>query len=78
MTKTEEFNKKLSSITDSDLYDLVDKELSKMCKSGGRSFRMCVPAQITDTDILISELLRRFKKQQLFTNLEYNNVSVSK
>lgn len=62
MTKTEEFEKKQSEMPDKELHDLVSEELSKLCKTGGRSLKMCVPPMVTDTDMLISELLRRFKQ----------------
>jgi hypothetical protein len=62
MTKTEEFEHKQAAMSDKELHDLVRTELSKLCKTGGRSLTMCVPPNVTDTDMLISELLNRFKR----------------
>jgi hypothetical protein len=62
MTKTEQFEKKQAEMTDKELHELVRIELSKLCQTGGRSITMCVPPMITDTDMLIGELLNRFKK----------------
>jgi len=61
MTKTELFEQKQAAMTDKELHDLVRTELSKLCKTGGKSLTMCVPPMVTDTDMLISELLNRFK-----------------
>lgn len=57
----EQFNKKRSEMTDSALIELCEKTISELAKTGGRSFRMCVPPMITDTDMVLSELVRRFK-----------------
>ena len=58
----EQFEQKQAEITDKELHDLVRTELSKLCKTGGKSLTMCVPPMFTDTDMLISELLDRFKR----------------
>jgi len=58
----EQFEQKQAEITDKELHDLVRTELSKLCKTGGKSLTMCVPPMFTDTDMLISELLNRFKR----------------
>lgn len=62
MTKTELFEQKQAEMTDKELHALVSEELSKLCKTGGRSITMCVPPMVTDTDMLIGELLNRFKR----------------
>ena len=62
-TKTEIFHEELESIPDDALHEYCRKELSKLCKTGARSFTMTVPPRLLDTDILFSELLRRFKRQ---------------
>ena len=58
----EQFKQKQAEMTDKELHDLVRTELSKLCKTGGKSLTMCVPPMFTDTDMLISELLDRFKR----------------
>ena len=58
----EQFKQKQAEMTDKELHDLVRTELSKLCKTGGKSLTMCVPPIFTDTDMLISELLNRFKR----------------
>ena len=58
----EQFKQKQAEMTDKELHDLVRTELSKLCKTGGKSLTMCVPPMFTDTDMLISELLNRFKR----------------
>lgn len=60
MTKEEEFNQKLKEITNEELAEMASDAIQKMCESGGRSFTMCVPVQLTDTDIILSELVKRF------------------
>ena len=58
----EQFKQKQAEMTDKELHDLVRTELSKLCITGGKSLTMCVPPMVTDTDMLISELLNRFKR----------------
>lgn len=54
------------TMSDRDLYLLVREELSKLCKTGGKSLTMTVPPKEDDTDMLISELLNRFKDKSNF------------
>lgn len=53
----------LSAISDEDLENAADEELRKLCKSGGQSFRMSVPVNLRDTDMIFRELINRFQKQ---------------
>lgn len=55
------FREKQQAITNKELADLVCEETTKMCRTGGKSFTMRVPANVKDTDMLISELVRRFR-----------------
>lgn len=55
------FREEQQLMTNKELADLVSKEVTKMCRTGGKSFTMRVPANVKDTDMLISELVRRFK-----------------
>lgn len=57
----EEFRKKQADMSDEELLGKCREELSKLCKTGGRSLTMCVPPQVDDTDMLFIELMRRYK-----------------
>lgn len=59
---TEELDEKQAAMSNEDLIEFVDKQITELARTGGRSHKMCVPAKITDTDMLFSELLRRFKE----------------
>lgn len=53
------------TLTDKELADKVKAELDKMIKTGGKSFTMQVPARVNDdTDLLIAELLTRFRTNE--------------
>lgn len=56
-----EFKKKQEEITNDVLIMLGEKQIQALAKTGGRSHKMCVPPEITDTDMLFSEILNRFK-----------------
>lgn len=60
--KTELFEEKQQAMSDNELIELVQKEISKLAKKRGKSHTMCVPPMITDTDMLLSEMVRRFKE----------------
>ena len=62
MTKDEQFRAKQAEMSDTELAELVQEELSKLCKTGGRSIQMCIPPMVKDTDMLIGEMIRRFRK----------------
>jgi hypothetical protein len=62
-----EFEGRQSAMSDKELIELSREEVSKMCKSGGKSFRMCVPPMVTDTDMLLVELIRRYEALTLGT-----------
>lgn len=61
---TIQFEKKQSEMSNSELIELAEKETSKLCKTGGRSFSMSIPVRITDTDMILCELIKRFKESQ--------------
>lgn len=61
MTYTEQFNKQLQSISDYELFIKAQDILGRLCSTGGQSFRMTIPPQTYDTDIVLAELIRRFK-----------------
>jgi hypothetical protein len=57
----EEFKAKLAAIPDQQLAEMAKSALSKLCSTGGRSFTMTVPPRIDDTDMILSELIKRFE-----------------
>ena len=57
----EQFEQKQREMPNEELYNLVQQQLSKLCKTGGKSLIMSVPPRVDDFDIIVSELLRRFK-----------------
>jgi hypothetical protein len=61
MTKDEEFRLKQQQMPDKELAELARNEISKLCKTGGKSLTMCVPPRVTDTDMLLCEVIRRFE-----------------
>lgn len=58
---TEQFEEKQSQMSNEKLAELARNEVSKLCKTGGRSIRMCVPPMVTDTDMILCEVIKRFK-----------------
>ena len=53
------------TLTNNELADSVEVELNKLIKTGGKSFTMQVPARVNkDTDLLIAELLTRFRTNE--------------
>ena len=38
-----------------------EKEVSELARTYGKSHRMCIPPMITDTDMILSEVIERFK-----------------
>lgn len=59
---TEEFEKARSEMPDNDLIKKADSLLSELCKTGGKGFRMTVPPRVDDTDMIFSELIKRYQK----------------
>lgn len=62
MTSHERFQQRVQALSDHELIDKADNILRKLCASGGRSFIMTVPPSIDDSDIILSEIIRRFGK----------------
>lgn len=48
-------------MSDSELINLCKKEVGELASTYGKSHRMTIPPAITDTDMLLSELIKRFK-----------------
>jgi hypothetical protein len=61
MTKDEQFHKSLAEIQPQELIDKAHDMISELAKSGGKSFRMCIPPSRFDTDMLLSEVVRRYE-----------------
>jgi predicted ATP-grasp superfamily ATP-dependent carboligase len=57
----EEFQEKVKAIPDQELVEMAQKVLSKLCSTGGQSFTMTVPPKVDDTDIILSEVIKRFE-----------------
>ncbi len=57
----EELRQKQAAMSDEALIGFAKDQVSDLAKTGGRSHTMCVPPMITDTDMLFSELIRRFE-----------------
>lgn len=79
---TIELHTKLQSLSNAELLEKATDELSKLCKTGGKSFTMRVPVCEHDTDIIFSELIRRFKAksneeelEKIAKELNYDKVS---
>jgi hypothetical protein len=60
---TEEFAMMQEEMTDLELVDLAEKQVSNLAKTGGRSHTMTVPPRVDDTDMIFSVLIKRFKKK---------------
>lgn len=55
----EEFKKQIESIPNLELIEKAKLALYKLCKTSGKSFTMCIPPDIDDTDIILNELITR-------------------
>ena len=56
------FKQKQSEMTNKVLISKVRHQISEMAKTGGRSHIMNVPPDISDTDMILSELADRYEK----------------
>lgn len=73
-TPDEILRKKQQEMSNEELAEKVDKAVSDMCKSGVKTFRMSIPPSVNDTDMLISELVRRFKEgNRLIADSPFSN-----
>ena len=57
-----QFESKQAEVSDTDLIETIQTKLSKLCKTGGKSLSMSVPPQVSDIDMAICELIRRYKQ----------------
>lgn len=58
---TAEFELTQLMMSDADLIANVEKQISDLCRTGAKTFRMSVPPRVDDTDMLLCELVKRFK-----------------
>lgn len=58
----EHFETKQAELSDTKLIETIETKLSKLCQTGGRSLSMSVPPQVSDIDMAICELIRRYKQ----------------
>lgn len=61
MITIEKLQQMQAEMQDEVLIKKVEHQISELAKTGGRSHIMCVPPEITDTDMILSELVRRYK-----------------
>ena len=59
----DKFQQKQAKMSDNELIKLAEKEVSELARTYGQSHKMCIPPMVTDTDMLLSELIRRFKSR---------------
>lgn len=64
----EKFQEKVKAIPDLELAEMAHKALSKLCSTNGRSFTMTVPPRVDDTDIILSEVIKRFEMLVFITS----------
>lgn len=60
---TETFEEIQSTMKDEDLIELVLNKLAFLCKTGGKSLTITVPPRVDDFDMLICELIKRYKEK---------------
>lgn len=66
-----EFSNRRTEMDDKILIRLCEKAISDLSKTNGHSFRMCIPPMVTDTDMILSELVKRFKEKSEQLNYIY-------
>ncbi|NQY42633.1 MAG: hypothetical protein HRT87_04730 [Legionellales bacterium] len=64
MTREQQFRKKQQSVPDLELIETVETKLHKLCETGGKSLTMSVPPMVTDFDMAVCEMIRRFKESK--------------
>jgi len=59
---TAEFLKKQSEMSDDELINLAEKHVFSIMRNHGRNIEMSVPARVTDMDMILFEVIKRFKE----------------
>ena len=57
----EQFEEKQASMSDEELIERANNHLDKLCETYGKSFTMSIPVSVQDTDMIFSELIKRYK-----------------
>ena len=57
-----EIDKLQSEMSNETLIKEVERQITELARTGGKSHRMCVPPMPEDTDMILSELVRRYKR----------------
>ena len=58
----EQFIEKQRKMSNEDLIEQCKNQIRQLARTGGRSHTMSVPPKITDTDMILSETVRRFER----------------
>lgn len=76
------FNEDLHNIPNEELIKKAEVAVSKLCNTGAKSFTMSVPPRLDDTDIVLSEVIRRLqsltakdKSLEVCSNTEKSKIS---
>ncbi len=75
-TRTEQFEAKQRSMSDQELIEIAEKQLSKLCETSCKSFTMSIPPMVDDTDMIYGELIRRFKENTSLSKEKIINASI--
>jgi len=59
---SKKLNELQESMPDEALIKEAEKQIFELARTGGKSHKMCVPPMPDDTDMILSELVRRYKK----------------
>ncbi len=63
-----------SNLKDSELTDRCEKWVNKLCESKGKAWTLCIPPDHgRDPDLLITELIKRFKELKKRLGDEHEN-----
>lgn len=62
MTKTEIFEAKRAKMSDEELIKLAYDQVHKLAETYGQSHTMSIPPRVTDTDMILSEIIKRYEK----------------
>jgi len=57
----EQLEERQAAMSDERLIELASNQVSELARTGGKSHTMHVPPMVEDTDLLLTELIRRFK-----------------
>lgn len=58
----EQFIEKQRKISNEDLIEQCKNQIRHLARTGGRSHTMSVPPRVEDTDMILTETVRRFER----------------